>query len=106
MAVAIIVKKWEHYNRSFSNWDTPYGKYIGSKKQYDEEMAKGGFVPYREVSPKVNKWVPSVDLKKTLGEIQGQKEVGGRLIDKMKSMGISFNPKFIPKDLKGGIDAT
>ena len=91
----IIVKKYEHYNRSM-------GKYINSKKQYDEEMARGGYVPFDvaektpDIRDKQMKWVPSADLKKTLGEIQGQKEVGGRLVEKMKDMGICFNPKFMP----------
>ena len=102
--VNIIVKRYEHTNRSFSGWNTPKGKHIGSKKQYEEEMARGGFVPYREAEPKSMKWMPSADLKKTLGEMQGQKEVGGRLIEKMKKMGVTFNPKFMTDDLKGGID--
>lgn len=40
----VIVKNYEHYNRSLPNWDTPYGKYIGSKSQYDNECAKAGMI--------------------------------------------------------------
>jgi hypothetical protein len=35
----IIVKKYEHYNRAM-------GKWIGSRKQYEQEMVKGGYVPF------------------------------------------------------------
>lgn len=93
----IIVKKYEGFNRAM-------GKYIRSRKHYEEEMKKGGYTPYEEVSPKRMQWVPSADLKKTLGEVYQQKEVGGRLISKMKDMGVKFNPKFMPKDLKGGLE--
>jgi len=98
----IIVRNYEHFNRSM-------GKYIRSKKHYEEEMAKGGYVPYSEVSPKSMKWVPSADLKKTLGELKvtsknGKINCGSRLKKKMESMGVKFNPKFMPKDLKGGLE--
>ena len=44
------------------------GKYISSKKQYLEEMAKGGYVPYDvaeqipDVRTQQKKWVPSADI--------------------------------------------
>jgi len=44
----IIVKNYEHYNRSFANWDTPYGKYISSRADYEREMAKQGMVKANE----------------------------------------------------------
>jgi hypothetical protein len=37
----IIVKNYQHYNRAL-------GKYISTKKQYDEEMRKGGYVSFEE----------------------------------------------------------
>ena len=83
------------------------GKYIRSKKPYQAEMKRGGYVPSDVAEQKADirtqqkKWIPSADLKKTLSEIKGQKEVGGRLVEKMKDMGINFNPKFLP----GGNDA-
>lgn len=57
----IIVKKWEHHNRAL-------GKYISSKKQYYEELKKGGFVSYEEgqrlaeSKERIKKWTPSKDL--------------------------------------------
>jgi hypothetical protein len=106
----IIVKNYEHFNRSLPNWDSPKGKYIKNKKQYEEEMAKGGFKPYKETSPKESKWIPSEDLKRTLGDFKqmadrkGKIHLGSKAIEKMKSMGVSFNPKIMTNDLKGGID--
>ena len=37
----IIVKKYEHFNRSLD-------KYISSKAQYEKEMIKGGYVPFEQ----------------------------------------------------------
>jgi hypothetical protein len=103
----IIVKNYEHINRSFDGWDTPRGKYISSKKQYMEEMAKGGYKPYDgSGSPQQKKWKPSEDLHKALAEVKSMADkkgniniaTNGRLVEKMKSMGMSFNPKFMPKE--------
>ena len=42
--VYINVKKWEHYNKAFKNWDCPYGKYIGSKAAYEKAMHDEGMI--------------------------------------------------------------
>lgn len=39
MAPNIIVKNYEHYNRAM-------GKWIGSRKEYEKEMVKGGYLPF------------------------------------------------------------
>lgn len=44
----IIVKNYQHFNRSLPNWDSPHGKWIGSKKQYDEECKKNNMVSFEE----------------------------------------------------------
>jgi hypothetical protein len=41
MSVGIVVKNYAHYNRAM-------GKYIGSKKEYEQEMVKGGYVPFEK----------------------------------------------------------
>jgi hypothetical protein len=113
MTIGIVVKNYQHVNRSLPNWDTPNGKYISSKKQYDEEMAKGGFQPYdgRGRSER-KKWTPSPELRKVLNEVKltadrkGNIQPTEKLVNKMKSMGVSFNPKIMSNDLKGGIDAS
>jgi len=115
MANNIIVKNYEHINRSLPNWDTPNGKYISSKRQYQEELAKGGFTKYDGSGrPEQKKWQPSENLQKALHEVKSMADKkgnvdianNGRLVDHMKKMGMSFNPKFMPKGLKGGIDAS
>lgn len=101
----IIVKRYEHYNRSF-------GKYIRNKQEYDYEMKSRGFVPYEkgcqlaESKEKVMKWVPSkdcVDMVKatlTMGDSKGNFKPTSQMLDAMKQKGISFNlPKNMPKEI-------
>ena len=47
---AIIVKNYEHFNRSLPNWDTPKGKYIKTKDQYDRAMKEAGMISYEEMN--------------------------------------------------------
>jgi hypothetical protein len=51
----IIVKKWEHFNKALGGWDSPKGKWISSKKQYDNECAKQGMIPYDKAKELVKK---------------------------------------------------
>ena len=100
----IIVKKYEHYNRSM-------GKYIRSKKHYQEEMAKGGYVPAEEGHrmaervEKERKWNPSkkcVDICRetmSMGDAKGNITLGKhpRLVKAMESAGMSFKvPSWLP----------
>ena len=48
MSVGIIVKNYEHYNHSM-------GKMIHSRKQYQEEMKKGGYIPYERAQEQAEK---------------------------------------------------
>lgn len=109
--VYVTVKNYEHFNKALPNWDTKDGKYIGSKAQYEKELAKGGFTPYDgSGKPTQKQWKPSEDLKKTLHDIKSLADKKGnirpttQMVDKMKKMGISFNPKFMTKELTGGIE--
>lgn len=102
----IIVKRYEHYNR-------PMGKYIRSKRHYEEETARGGFVslekgkelaekhkrdhykPYDKPSDKAMGLIRSVaDMRPNK---DGKIKLYDRQVDAMKKMGVSFDPKFIPK---------
>lgn len=47
--VHVIVKNWEHFNRSFKNWDTPYGVHVKSKDHYDRLMKEQGMVSIDKV---------------------------------------------------------
>ena len=91
------------------------GKYITSKRHYQEEMKKGGFVSFEEGErlanePKTKPYVLSkkaVDLIKSArqsADSKGRIKPGSRLIDGMKDVGVNFNAK-IPNSLKGGFDA-
>ena len=46
--VNIIVKDYTHHNRSLPNWDSPKGRYINSKRQYLNEIARAGLIPYEK----------------------------------------------------------
>lgn len=94
----IIVKKYEHYNRSL-------GKYIGSKREYFTELDRGGYVTQeegdrlaqiaREKSHKPYK--PSEKLISLLQSAQNSKDKRGnirysdRLVDGMKEVGVQTN---------------
>ena len=109
----IIVKNYEHINSALPGWDTPKGKYIGSRQQYEKELKKGGFEPYDgKCRQEQKKWIPSEKLQKSLYQLKdradkkGNLRVDDGLVRQMKDMGICFNPKIMSNDLKGGIDAS
>lgn len=93
----IIIKKYEHFNRSLPNWDTPKGKYISSERQYREELAKAGMKevnsfgqvnsPSRKdykLSKKANEIIETArNSKNSRGEVQ----LSGRTIEAMKEIG-------------------
>ena len=40
----IRVKNYEHYNKAFKNWNSPHGRYIGSKADYEKALHEEGMV--------------------------------------------------------------
>jgi hypothetical protein len=109
----ILIKNYEHINRSFPNWDTPQGKYIKSRKHYEEELSKGGFKPYDGSGrAEQKKWQPSDNLQRNINQLKSRADKKGNLkvddgmVRQLKDMGVSFNPKFMTNDLKGGIDVS
>ena len=112
----IIIKRYEHFNRSFKNWDTSKGKYISSKKQYEEEMKRGGFVDYEKgsriaeqnniknfdykgLSPEAENVIKAARL---ISDNKGNIKPSDRLIDGMKQVGVKFNiPDWCPKHYLG-----
>lgn len=111
----IIVKNYEHVNRSLPNWNTPKGKYINSRKQYEEEMKKGGFVDYEHGSRiaeqnNINKDTYTalsleaenvIKAARLIKDRKGNIKPGSRLIDGMKKVGVKFNvPDWCPKHYK------
>lgn len=44
----IHIKNYEHVNRSFKNWNTPNGRYISSKADYEKALAEEGMVTEKQ----------------------------------------------------------
>jgi hypothetical protein len=97
----IIVKNYEHYNRSM-------GKKITSKNQYNEEMKKGGYVPFEKgqelarqacdnrkkdydyLSTKASEVIKSA---RNSTDKKGKVHMSDRLIDGMKEVGVNFDAR-------------
>lgn len=104
----IIVKRYEHFNSAM-------GKYISSKRHYDNEMAKGGYVSYEEgcrmadkVKTRDKKYELSPKARAIIASAKGSADKKGnikqsdRLITGMKEIGVSFgitdnNKNILPK---------
>ena len=114
MAFNIIVKNYQHYNSSM-------GKYIRSKREYLNEMAKGNYLPYEkacQVAEKArsNNKKPFALSKKAQEVIQnarnssdrrGKVHLSDRLVGGMKEVGVNFYNNNIPKHYRvdmGGFD--
>lgn len=118
----IIIKNYEHVNRSFSGWDTPNGKYIKNKDHYDRTMKEQGMVSYETMQQraesnkkKESKYVPS---DRALGIVRhaiekadkkGNVKLDSRAIEALKEMK-ALKPKLpnymkVPKGTKGGFSA-
>ena len=106
----IITKKYEHYNRSL-------GKYITSKKHYESEMAKGGFVSYekgqqmaesaraknhKDYKGLSNKTMKFLNEVKQMADKKGNIKPSDRFIDGLKKHGVNIGRTDIPKGVKLG----
>lgn len=112
----IIVRKYDHFNSAM-------GKHITSKRHYEQEMAKGGYIPYDkaceiadkaknkkinyELSPKAREIINSA---RSSADKRGNIKVSDRLIEGMKSVGVrlDINRDVLPKHYhpEGGFNAT
>ena len=45
----INVKSYEHFNRSFKDWDSPNGKYISSKAHYERTLAEQNMMTHEQL---------------------------------------------------------
>jgi hypothetical protein len=103
--VLIKVKNYEHYNRAM-------GKYIKSRKHYQEEMAKGGYIKAEkgnEIARKARKadmkdYKPSGEMKQFLNSLnpdkKGNVKLSGNQIKYMESKGVTFDRDKIEKHIK------
>lgn len=121
MSIGIVVKNYEHYNRSLGNWDSPKGKYISSKAHYERELAKQGMVPFDKAETTKTDPHKSYDgiskkamevcmAAKQMADKNGNIKVGSRLKKGMESVGVSFDLSRLPKHYqdnptKGGVES-
>lgn len=105
----IIVKNYEHYSHAM-------GKHISSKRQYDNEMAKGGYVPYEKgqqlaeqararnhknydgLSEKTMRFLHEV---KGMADKKGNIKVSDRFVEGLKEHGVKIGRE-VPKSREGG----
>ena len=109
MSPNIIVKKYEHFNTSFKDWDSPKGKWVRSKEHYEQLMRENGMVSFEEGNRQVeaNKNRREREYKKGLtpkamdlckeiqgmGKADGTLKAGSNLIDAMKDVGVKFDAR-------------
>lgn len=103
---AIIVKNYEFYSQAM-------GKHITSKRQYQEEMAKGGYVTFEraeEIAAKARrdnkkgyalseKAKDIIATAKNSADRKGNVKLGDKAVDALKSMGMKFD-KDLPRQYR------
>ena len=112
---AIIIKNYEHFNRSFPNWDTPKGKYIRNKDEYDREMKTHNMRPYEESLDKAkysnlkplkisDKALEIIRAAKATKDKKGNVKLGDRTIDAMREIGAIGKkiPDYVKKEYAQG----
>lgn len=99
--VQIIVKNYEHYNKSFGNWDTPHGVHVKNKDHYDRLMKEGNYVTHEE-GQEQNKGMGEkpytlskkgweiIKAAKNSKDKKGNVKLSDRTIDAMKSIGVGM----------------
>ncbi len=113
MSFNIIVKRYEGYNSAL-------GKYIGSKRQYDNEMSKQGMVSFEKAeqiaesvrSKQKKPYILSGKAKQIINSARfssdkdGKVHLSDRLVEGMKEVGVNFYNNNLPKHYqdKGGFE--
>ena len=118
-ANGIIVKQYEHYNRAFSGWDSPQGKYISSKADYQRELDRQGMITVDEAErrgmnsgAKRMEYVLEKDTKELIENVRqtadskGRIRPGDKAIEKLMERKPKYNPEALPSSLptEGGIE--
>ena len=55
MSVGIIVKNYNHVNRSLPNWDCPTGRIVRNKDHYDRLCKENGMVSFEQAQEMAEK---------------------------------------------------
>lgn len=94
---SIIIKSYEHFNRSLPNWDSPKGKYIKNREHYESEMRKSGMVHVDKAgqtsSPRLKDYKLSDKARAIISAASNSKDrhgnvrLGDRTIDALKEIG-------------------
>lgn len=113
--VYISIKNYEHVNRSFKNWNTPQGRYIKNKDDYDRAMKEEGMITAEESESKVKKlkdYNLSHDAEEIIRESRNKIKSGGlklsdgitqKMIDKGIIKKKGFGLEHLPKHLQRGL---
>jgi len=118
-ANGIIVKQYEHHNRAFAGWDSPQGKYISSKADYQRELDRQGMITCEdaekqglnsgakrheyEITKETQQLIENVRLT---AYSKGNIKPGDKAIDALTSKQPKYNPQALPSSLptEGGIE--
>lgn len=81
---AIIIKNYEHINRSLPNWDTPHGVHVKNKDHYDRLMKENNMVSYETMqqqaqSKKLKDYKLSKDAWEIIKTAQNSKDRKGNV---------------------------
>jgi hypothetical protein len=80
----VVIKKYEHFNTSFKKWNTPKGRYIRNKDDYDRAMKEEGMITSEEAVERVK---PLKDYK-----LSGEAEsIIREARDKIRSGGLKLS---------------
>lgn len=112
----IIVKQsYNHLNTSFKNWNTPKGRYIRNKSEYEQAMREEGMITSEEAESRVKK-LKDYKLSKEADSIiraarykvkNGGLKLSDGITEKMIDKGIikpkGFGLEHLPAHLKRGL---
>lgn len=95
----IIIRNWEHFNTALPNWNSPKGRYIRTKDEYDRACKEAGMISYDEMQRRVesnkNKRTEYKPSEKALAimrhamdhaDKKGNVKLSGRAIEGLKEM--------------------
>ena len=113
----IIIKNYEHFNKSLPNWNTPQGVHVKSKSHYDKLCKEAGMVSDEKAKEQnsgfgrkeyslSNKAKAIISAARASKDKKGNVKLSDKTIDAMRSIGAIGKsiPDYIkpPKNGKGG----
>lgn len=82
--VGIVVKNYQHFNKSLPNWNTPQGVLVKSKDHYDRLCKEAGMVSYEKAKemasgPKTKDYLLSKKAQSIIESARNSKDRNGRV---------------------------